>query len=455
MRSAWKATPPVQRRARHPPRRPLAADRAGQLRARDRCRRRARRCRARLRRHVADPRHQPEPLGLRDEHLRARRAARRRRRRALRRTRPPARTTGRRGTPSDDADRRPLRPPRRAAARGRAGGRAGAPLEPGRAEPPARRPPQHAAGPARPRRTPAPDDVARPSTGATRCWTSPSSGCSAISASSRPASSSTRWRRCNHCSAASTSTAVLASLVDKSLVVRELDASSYRLLETIRAFAVERLDDAASATPRSSTTGDGPSRSAPSTSRLDRWMSGRLAARQRADAEHVRQAFWSSLAAGHARRRRRAGHHPLVPVAQRSRLRRRPPLARRPRRPRPRAPDRRPGSRCCAPTSPRATATSCHDRRRPARPPGSPRSRRRGRGAGAAVPDAAAPARPGRRRSGARRRARDLTRRTALEPARARSPSSPTPAGPRSPTSAGRSPSSSTGAAPTATSGSS
>ena len=34
------------------------------------------------------------------------------------------------------------------------------------------------------------------------------------------------------------------------------------------------------------------------TSRVDRWMSGRLAARQRADAEHVRQAFWSSLETG-------------------------------------------------------------------------------------------------------------------------------------------------------------
>src|SRR5690606_30258739 len=37
---------------------------------------------------------------------------------------------------------------------------------------------------------------------------------------------------------------------------------------------------------------------ATATSRLDRWISGRLAAHQRADAEHVRQAFWSSLDAG-------------------------------------------------------------------------------------------------------------------------------------------------------------
>lgn len=92
---------------------------------------------------------------------------------------------------------------------------------------------------------------------------------------------------------------VLGSLVDKSLVVRELGGSSYRLLETIRAFALERLDegrerDAAFEHHRRWTVA-----SAKGSSRLDRWMSGRLAARQRDDAEHVRQAFWSSLAAGH------------------------------------------------------------------------------------------------------------------------------------------------------------
>jgi predicted ATPase/DNA-binding CsgD family transcriptional regulator len=93
-------------------------------------------------------------------------------------------------------------------------------------------------------------------------------------------------------------TGVLPSLVDKSLVVRELDTSSYRLLETIRAFAVERLDergerDAAFEQHREWTVGV-----ARASSRLDRWMSGRLAARQRSVADHVRQAFWSSLDAG-------------------------------------------------------------------------------------------------------------------------------------------------------------
>jgi predicted ATPase/DNA-binding CsgD family transcriptional regulator len=93
-------------------------------------------------------------------------------------------------------------------------------------------------------------------------------------------------------------TGVLPSLVDKSLVVRELDTSSYRLLETIRAFAVERLDergerDAAFEQHREWTVGV-----ARASSRLDRWMSGRLAARQRSVADHVRQAFWSSVDAG-------------------------------------------------------------------------------------------------------------------------------------------------------------
>ena len=90
---------------------------------------------------------------------------------------------------------------------------------------------------------------------------------------------------------------VLASLVDKSLVVRELDTDSYRLLETIRAFAVERLEqdgerDAAFEQHRRWAVAE-----ASAITRLDRWASGRLAARQHEDAEHVRQAFWSSLAA--------------------------------------------------------------------------------------------------------------------------------------------------------------
>lgn len=93
--------------------------------------------------------------------------------------------------------------------------------------------------------------------------------------------------------------ATLASLVDKSLVGREPGADSYRLLETIRSFAVERLDehgerDAAFEQHRRWTVGR-----ATATSRLDRWFSARLAGQQRVEAEHVRQAFWASLGSGH------------------------------------------------------------------------------------------------------------------------------------------------------------
>lgn len=89
----------------------------------------------------------------------------------------------------------------------------------------------------------------------------------------------------------------LASLVDKSLVVREPDGDCYRLLETVKAYVVERLDehgerDALFEHHRRSMV-----HRALATTRLERWFSGRLAAEQRRDAEHIRQAFWASIEA--------------------------------------------------------------------------------------------------------------------------------------------------------------
>jgi predicted ATPase/DNA-binding CsgD family transcriptional regulator len=92
---------------------------------------------------------------------------------------------------------------------------------------------------------------------------------------------------------------VLASLVDKSLVVRELDTSSYRLLDTIRGFALDRLDECGERDAAFEHHRRWAVATATAASKLDRWMSGRLAARQRTDASHLRQAFWSSVGAGH------------------------------------------------------------------------------------------------------------------------------------------------------------
>jgi predicted ATPase/DNA-binding CsgD family transcriptional regulator len=92
---------------------------------------------------------------------------------------------------------------------------------------------------------------------------------------------------------------ITASLVDKSLIVREVDGDTYRLLETIRAFAIDRLgqsdemDDAFEHHRRWAV------RQARASSRMDRWFSGRLAAGHRAVAEHVAQAYWASVESGH------------------------------------------------------------------------------------------------------------------------------------------------------------
>jgi hypothetical protein len=91
----------------------------------------------------------------------------------------------------------------------------------------------------------------------------------------------------------------VTALVDRSLVVHEPGTGTYRLLETIRAFATARLDahgerDAAFEQHRRWAVAR-----ATAATRLDRWLSCSLAARQRREADHVRQAFWASLSGGH------------------------------------------------------------------------------------------------------------------------------------------------------------
>jgi predicted ATPase/DNA-binding winged helix-turn-helix (wHTH) protein len=91
---------------------------------------------------------------------------------------------------------------------------------------------------------------------------------------------------------------LLVQLVDKSLVARELWSGRYRLLEIIRLFARDRLDEAVE-------TDDALERHrahiverVAARSRTDRWMSATLAGRYRADLDHVRQAFRLSLEQG-------------------------------------------------------------------------------------------------------------------------------------------------------------
>lgn len=100
-------------------------------------------------------------------------------------------------------------------------------------------------------------------------------------------------------SEASDAAVLLGELVDKSLVVCVPGTGRYRLLETIRTFAADRLartDEAGSAYERqrrhvTSRVG--------STSRLDRWLSARLGADLRADLQNARQALQLSIEGGH------------------------------------------------------------------------------------------------------------------------------------------------------------
>jgi predicted ATPase/DNA-binding winged helix-turn-helix (wHTH) protein len=90
----------------------------------------------------------------------------------------------------------------------------------------------------------------------------------------------------------------LGELVDRSLVVRDRDSGRYRLLETIRVYARELLEREGEAEAALEAHRRHVKDLVCSASRLDRWLSARLAADFRADIEHARQAFWMSIETG-------------------------------------------------------------------------------------------------------------------------------------------------------------
>lgn len=96
-------------------------------------------------------------------------------------------------------------------------------------------------------------------------------------------------------------TALLPGLVAKSLVTHNAATGRYRLLETIRAFAEQRLTDAAEVEEAGERLRWFVVERARATSRLDRWFSGMNAATLRADIDNVRYAFDRSMWSGHAR----------------------------------------------------------------------------------------------------------------------------------------------------------
>ncbi len=94
---------------------------------------------------------------------------------------------------------------------------------------------------------------------------------------------------------------VFGGLVDKSLVVRQPGTGRYRLLETIRVFARDRLEEAGESAAAFERHRHHLRDTVGSVSRLDRWLSARRAAAYRAHLDDARQAFRLSLAHGHAR----------------------------------------------------------------------------------------------------------------------------------------------------------
>jgi hypothetical protein len=94
------------------------------------------------------------------------------------------------------------------------------------------------------------------------------------------------------------SVAVLGQLVDKSLVVRLPGSGRYRLLETIRAFSRDRLEESGEGAAALERHRRYVCERIGTTSRLDRWMSARLGAEFRNDLEDMRQAFRLSIQHG-------------------------------------------------------------------------------------------------------------------------------------------------------------
>jgi predicted ATPase len=90
---------------------------------------------------------------------------------------------------------------------------------------------------------------------------------------------------------------VFGALVDKSLVVRQPGAG-YRLLETIRVFALDRLEEAGETGAAFERHRRAVVDRVAAATRLDRWMSGRLGAGFRAGLDDARQAFRASLDQG-------------------------------------------------------------------------------------------------------------------------------------------------------------
>lgn len=92
--------------------------------------------------------------------------------------------------------------------------------------------------------------------------------------------------------------AVFGQLVDKSLVVHLPGSGRYRLLETIRVFARDRLEEAGETAAAFEQHRQHLRERIGSTSRLDRWLSARIGSGFRTDLEDARQAFRLSLEHG-------------------------------------------------------------------------------------------------------------------------------------------------------------